>query len=260
MKILLLISLSFFLLLATPKVIFASESIKFDQENFFLQTSGQKEVAETVVIKNQTEQPLTVNLSWEQYPQSQHSLDFASLSTKELDLQPFSVGAVEVSMTIPKTLQSGDYYANLVAKTGSETKKSAFTLRFLGTLTQNVALKSTLYNNGNLNLIFTNQGNITSPVEGKIVTTNFFGQVVYSQKITTFDIKASETMTKTFETSNLFPGPYQTKIELLTGEKKVNQSSVSSFWVNPMLFVVLILSSVIILALITVLLWRILHA
>lgn len=209
----------------------AEEIFSLDQSNFFLYTSFDKELSETVVIKNLSDQAISVFLSWAPYEASlQHTIDFAQLQNSTVELQPFGVGTAELRFASPENLKPGDYYGSLLATTKGVVKKADFTLRFLGELTENVTLKSVAYADTSLTLSLENQGNITTSVKGKVVVTDFFGRIAAENSFPQTELKAEEKIDKTIDLPTILPGPYQAKVELVSGQKDFNQSRVYSFW------------------------------
>lgn len=231
MKYLLLLVVSSFCLLITPRQIFAAENFTLDQDNFFLQTSSGKQISETIVIKNTSDQVLSLKLTWQPSQHSSaHAIDFAQVLPETLEIQPFAIGTAELRFSSPANLKPGDYYGQLKVSTDKENSTASFTLRYLGELTEKLEFKGAKFE---LNMVFLsleNLGNITTAVKGKILVTNFWGIEVAKIEIGQKDVRAGESLTIESVIPDLFPGHYQAQVSLETGAKEVTQSKIYSFW------------------------------
>jgi hypothetical protein len=213
----------------------AANSFEVEQTNFFLQASAGKELAETVILRNLTDQPITISVKWEGYSESSHTIDFAKLSTSELEIQPRGVANLQVVLTLPENLKSGDYYGQLNLLTNGSVETVNFTIRVLGELSEQI--ETTVYSSAKgLNLILENRGNVTTLVDTKVSLTNFFGHEVGSQTINQFGLKALEKVEKQIVTDQLLPGPYQIKIESVFGTEKTPQTKLEKIWLEPYFF------------------------
>lgn len=231
MKIFLLGFISILILLLFPEDVLASDSFVFDQDKFFLQTSADRVISETVLIRNLTDKQLTFSLSWVGYEKSiKKSIDFAILQQKELAIEPFAIQTIGIRFSSPEDLKPGDYYGSLKVQTDNESKVVNFTLRYLGQLNERIDLENVMLEGKTLLLEFNNTGNITTSVKGKLTVTNFFGQTVLSKNIDQFDLKASDSSRKEFVLTTLIPGPYQVKVERTFGSKATTQTEVSTVW------------------------------
>lgn len=227
-----LLAITFNLLfLFFPSIVFASTSFTLDQDNFLLQTSLEKPITETLIVKNLTDQKLDLTAEWNGYSNSiEHSIDFATIAQTKLTIEPFAITSLTVGFTPPKNLVSGDYYGFLKLKSPTETKTADFTLRILGKLSESVESNNVSLSGNNLTVYFKNTGNITSTIKGNLTISNFFGQEILNKNIDPFSLKASASGTKDFVLDTNIPGPYQVKVETSFGKKATTQTNVSTVW------------------------------
>ena len=230
-------------LIPTNLALAESANFELDQTNFLLQTSTAKDVTETLLVKNLTDKPITVELNWTTGQlDSQRSLDFAKIQNPQLSIEPYSVGSSEILFTIPESLQPGDYYGGVFVNDGETSQAASITLRLLGQLKESVILKDFQVSGNKLQVSFENQGNISTDVSGKIKVTNPFNQKILEAEITQFSLKASSTDTKEFVISSKIPGPHQAKIEYFFGAKAVNQTKLESFWQGNLSLVIILIT------------------
>lgn len=237
MKILLLILSGLVVFLLNSNYVLAGPAtFSLDEENFHLQTSAGKPLRELVSVKNLSSEILVLKLNWRPSSLTQHSIDFASVSPSNLEIQPFGIGTVETFFETPENLKPGDYYGRLEIKNAGEERQIEFRLRLLGELKEEVELKEFDLNKENFHLKFENNGNISSLVKSQLTITDFFGRKLLSQNIDQFEIKAQDNNTISLAANLKVPGPYQAKIVTTFGTKETPQSALRSFWVKPNFF------------------------
>ena len=220
---------------ATPTLA-QSKSFKLDQTKFLLQTSANKELTESLIIKNLSDQVIEVNFAWEGYEfTSEHSIDFAQISPQKLTLQPFAIGSTEIMFKTPANLKPGDYYGRVLASVNNEKVEAKFTLRYLGELKESLELKSSEVLGKTIKLTLKNNGNVSTNASGKLTLTNFFGQNSSNKNIEHFEIKAKEEIIIS-HVVNTIPGPYQANLSLIFGDKKTQLTKVQPVWIQPIYF------------------------
>lgn len=231
MKKILLAIVTTFLFARSVTFTSAADSFYLEQKNLFLQTSLEKPVTETLIIKNLTDQKLTLFTNWQGYEKAlNHSIDFAIVNPTTLNIEPFSIGNLDLQFSHPLTLKPGDYYGSLRVFDEKNSQVANFTLRLLGKLDESVEISNMLLSGDRLTFDIKNTGNITAKVAGNLTVTNFFGQVIMYNKIDQFDLKSFDSSQNSFVFNNHIPGPYQVKVETFFGSKDTNQTNIYSLW------------------------------
>jgi len=231
----------------TTKV-FAVSSFEPEPKQFFVQAVAGKLTKEAILIKNNTPTLKNLWLDWQGYslPKGEfidksdlekHSINFASLSSNTLELQPFSTSNIEVVFDIPKNTLPADYYGSLIIRDGANQEQVDFTIRIPGRLEEELKIDKIIDDGSFLTLPIHNRGNQTVKVSADIDVQNFFGRHVLTAKGTE-EIKASQIKKISANHSSLLPGYYQAKISLETTSGK-QIISIHSFWVRPEFFFVL---------------------
>lgn len=223
--------LAFLLLFLLPSYVSAAGNFEVEQKDFFFQTSAGKQLTEIVVIRNQTIDPLTLNLSWAGYNLLQHSIDFSSLDRTSITLQPLSTEPIGVSFSVPAEIKSGDYYGSLIVSDGTNSQEIPFTIRVLGGLTEKIIIRNTSYSNNQVSFDVINEGNITTQIAGKVKIDSLFSNV-RTEDFDTFKLRSGESKTVKVSQNNLLPGYYRGEVSAKYGTKDYQVNSFFSFWVN----------------------------
>ena len=238
-KLLSLVITLIFIVLFSKPVLASPNSFEVPTKQYLLKTSIEKELQETVVVKNLLDEKQTLRLNWSVNSKvPTRYADFGTPSQTTFEIQPFSLASVPIKFVSPSTFKPGDYYAilNIVSEKTKEKIPVDFTIRYLGQLTEEIEQTSVSLTGNKLLITLENKGNITTKVSGKVKVSNFFGKVIMSKNIDQFDLKASEKSQKSFVLNSKFPGKYTVETSLVFGEKETTQTSLRNVWFNKILF------------------------
>jgi hypothetical protein len=225
----------------------ANSGFELAPKNFFLQAYPGKTIREVVTLKNLEATPKTVSLTWQGYQltgsestsdvdRNNHSINFARLSTKKLELQPQSTAAVEIEFAVPKDIQPADYYGSLLAASESLQTQADFTVRVLGKVEEKIAVTGFSVKGDDIILKIANHGNQTTSFQANLKIQDLLGRAKDLEPIKD-SLKAAEAKTFQVKHSSGLPGPYQAKISLDFGTSG-QRVAFYSFWIRPEVFLI----------------------
>ena len=226
---------------------FADVGVKIEPKSFFIQAIPGKTVREVVTLKNSFSAPKNVYLAWQGYQltegkftsetdRADHTINFARLNTKIVELQPQGLGVVEIEFEVPKDTLPADYYGALVAKGEGWQERADFTIRVLGRIEEKVEIAQFSAKGDAIILKIANRGNQTTDFRASIKIQDFLGRTKNLGPIKG-GLKAAEIKTIQVKHAATLPGPYQAKIDFEFGSQK-QEVVFYSFWIHPEIFLI----------------------
>jgi hypothetical protein len=258
-----IIAAVFLILLLTPKDAWALNKVfSVPQGDFFIQTSSGKTITETVLVKSGSSAVVKIRSSWQGYTLTkealvndsflnQHSIDFAVIDQTNFEIQPFGTNVINVNLSVPDQIKSGDYYGVLALTDGQNEEKVNFTLRVLGQVSEKITLEGFQKDSSGFKLKVANEGNITTKLKAKLKVSDFVGKIDELETGET-SVKAGQITTLEASLKQLLPGYYQAEVSLIFGDKLTQTTSVHSFWVWPEFFLGSLIVAVLVLLVIVV--------
>lgn len=225
---------TFLIFLFSASIASATTNTQAEPKKLFIRASTGSTTRETILLKNLTSSVLNLKLGWKGYePTKKHSINFASLSTETLTLQPYGVDTIEIEFDVPKNAAAADYYGALFANGEEQTE---FTVSVSGKLIEDIRVENFSDEGRRLNLTLLNNGNRTTKIIEQVEIRDLFGNTT-NLNLEDLELKAGDRKTFELNHGSLFPGLYQAKISLNYGSKE-NQLSVHSFWISGKLLLI----------------------